>query len=104
MAYGWDHSCEPLCEVAVLAPASLSFPLIFVLPRSWPSWAGFTAVVSFSVVSSLVAWLLVRRFAPRRINLWLFLASVVVWATASFALVFGVMAGGGLVYNHLHGG
>jgi predicted membrane channel-forming protein YqfA (hemolysin III family) len=108
-AYSWNHSCgdypqAALCDFDELLPAGLSFPLLFVLPRSWPTWAGFSASVGFAAVSSMIAWLLIRRFAPQRIKLWHFLASLVVWPAISFAVTYGVMVGGALVWKYTHGG
>ena len=108
-AYSWDSSCSrypdaALCAPGILAPASLSFPLSFVLPRPWPSWAGFTTTTGFAALASLAAWLLIRRIAPERIKLWQFLVSLFIWPAASFALVWVVMVGGAFVYRFTHGG
>jgi hypothetical protein len=108
-AYSWNHACGYLpegafCAFGDLVPAGLSFPLLFVFPHPWPTWARFVAVQGFAIVSSIIAWLLIRRYAPARIRLWYFVASLVAWPAISFAITYGVMIGGALIWKHTHGG
>lgn len=95
---------EVLCGPGMLAPIGLAFPLGFLLPTGLSTWVLATCWLGYVAVTASLAWLLIRRFAPGRIRLWLFLAILLAWTAASYGLFDAAFAFGAPIYRLVHGG